>query len=347
MTTAREVHPVADIFPLMMGKAFDDLVLDIRANGLREPIWIHRDGRILDGRNRYRACQTSDIEPAWRLWDGDDGGLVSFILSLNLHRRHLNEAQRAAVAAKIATLPRGTHPHSADVQICTSTLTQLQAAGLLNISPRSVKAARHVLDFGIPDLVSAVEGGEVAVNAAAVVADLPREVQQRIIAGGRTAVRAAANRARPLGDRAKDAAGVKKEREEGVEPGRLDKSREGTRRRHERMREMAKAGYSVSQMAEAVGLTEAGCRAVVNHLGIHVPASEAIGKTHRHDPNRIISRMVEDARNLTADLNLIQYASIDSANLAQWITELGEAVSALRGFVKRLQKEQERYVQAA
>ncbi len=48
-------HPVANIFPLMGEAELDALAEDIRANGLREPVWLHRDGRIVDGRNRWLA----------------------------------------------------------------------------------------------------------------------------------------------------------------------------------------------------------------------------------------------------------------------------------------------------
>ena len=51
----REFHAVANLFPLMQGAAFEELVADIKKNGQREPILCDAEGRILDGRNRYRA----------------------------------------------------------------------------------------------------------------------------------------------------------------------------------------------------------------------------------------------------------------------------------------------------
>ncbi len=92
-------HPVTEIFPLMQGEQYDQLVQDIRENDLQEPIWLHPDERIIDGRNRYRACLDAGVEPRFRTWNGE-GSLIQFVVSLNLHRRHLTSSQRAAAAAE-------------------------------------------------------------------------------------------------------------------------------------------------------------------------------------------------------------------------------------------------------
>ena len=56
-------HPLADIFPLLEGDAFDELVADIKANGLREKMDLY-EGKIIDGRNRHRALQRLGIDPS-------------------------------------------------------------------------------------------------------------------------------------------------------------------------------------------------------------------------------------------------------------------------------------------
>jgi N6-adenosine-specific RNA methylase IME4 len=99
----KQFHPVAELFPLMSGPEFESLKADIAENGLREAVWLHPDGSIIDGRNRYNACTELGIVPEFRTWNGD-GSLVAFVVSLNLHRRHLNSGQLAMVALDILPL---------------------------------------------------------------------------------------------------------------------------------------------------------------------------------------------------------------------------------------------------
>lgn len=99
----RQYHEVANIFPLMQGEEFEALKNDIAEHGQREPIWLATDGRIIDGRNRHRACCELGISPKFTIWDGN-GSLVYFVVSLNLHRRHLNSGQKAIIAVDILPL---------------------------------------------------------------------------------------------------------------------------------------------------------------------------------------------------------------------------------------------------
>ncbi len=173
-------HPLALIFPALSGEAFAALAADIKANGLHEPITVTDSGQILDGRNRYLACVAVGVEPRYETWDGV-GSPLAFVLSRNLHRRHLDESQRAMVAARVANLPHGgdrTKPPIGDLL----PVTQDTAAKMLNVGERSVQRARDVLDTATPEMIAAVEQGHVSVSLAARYASQPPETQRDIVA---------------------------------------------------------------------------------------------------------------------------------------------------------------------
>jgi len=94
-----EFHEVANIFPMMNDDEYNALVVDIKAHGQLEPVWLYQ-GKIIDGRNRYKACVEAGIEPQFREWSGH-GSLIAFVVSLNLQRRHLTSSQKAMVAVEI------------------------------------------------------------------------------------------------------------------------------------------------------------------------------------------------------------------------------------------------------
>jgi hypothetical protein len=152
-----EVHEYSNLFPLLKGPALNALVKDIEAHGLREPIVLYED-KILDGRNRYLACQSLGIEATTQQYLGDDP--IGFVLSVNLHRRHLDASQRAMVAARLADLEVGANQNTAGTPIGA-------AAKLLNVGRGSIDRARVVLKSGDDEIVKAVEAGEVPVSKAA------------------------------------------------------------------------------------------------------------------------------------------------------------------------------------
>jgi len=88
-------HKFADIFPLMNNKEYKELKIDIKENGLLEPIILF-EGKILDGRNRYNVCQELKIEYKTREYKGKSA--LQYVISTNLKRRHLNESQRGMIA---------------------------------------------------------------------------------------------------------------------------------------------------------------------------------------------------------------------------------------------------------
>jgi N6-adenosine-specific RNA methylase IME4 len=168
--------PLADIFPLMEGAEFDALVASIKANGLRTPITL-RGRAILDGRNRYRACQVLKINPTTTpLAPGVDP--LRFVVDANINRRHLDESQRGSVAARIANMPQG-QPKG---KPANSPVTQGDAAAMLNVSERTVRAAAAVHKTAIPEVAALVDAGRLGVYVAADVAKLTPAKQKALVA---------------------------------------------------------------------------------------------------------------------------------------------------------------------
>ncbi len=175
--TALPFHPFADIFPLIEGGEFAELVASVKANGLRNPIIVH-DGMILDGRNRQRACEVAEVDCVYQPFPPDDDAL-QFVLDQNLRRRHLNESQRAMVAANLATMRQGERTDvepSAKLQ----KVAQGEAAKRLSVSPRSVADAVKVKKEATPALRKAVEQGVVPVSSAAKLVTSPVDEQDKV-----------------------------------------------------------------------------------------------------------------------------------------------------------------------
>jgi ParB-like chromosome segregation protein Spo0J len=185
-------HNLANVFPLIDGPEFGELVADIKSNGLRDKIVLHQ-GQILDGRNRYRACiEVGLFKPSHDAWvhlKRDSQHFldlprtldpVNFVISKNLLRRHLHEGARSIAAAKIANMRQGertdTEP-SANLR----KVSQADAARMLKVSERSVTDAVKVIKKGSKEIAAAVTDGKLSVSQAAVAADLDAADQAEVV----------------------------------------------------------------------------------------------------------------------------------------------------------------------
>lgn len=173
MHTTYQVHPLAELLPVMTEEQYQELKSDIEKNGQHESIKLY-DHQILDGRHRFLVCQQLGIPPKVEQWAGTDAR--QYVISVNLKRRHLSANQRALAAASLTTATRGRNKHTA-----TAAPSQEEAAALFSISPDSIQRAKKVLTDADPAIVEMVKKDELAISMAAQVAKLPKKEQLKAL----------------------------------------------------------------------------------------------------------------------------------------------------------------------
>lgn len=146
----------------MSNDDFNLLVQDIRENGQIDPI-IMLEGFVLDGWHRFQACAELNINPKTKDFSGDDP--ASFVLSKNLHRRHMEPSQRAvAVASCREWKPKGNQNPIGKVTHSTSVPEMAREA---NVSEKTIKDAKVAIKSGQADDVLS---GKISVSRAANIA---------------------------------------------------------------------------------------------------------------------------------------------------------------------------------
>lgn len=166
-----KTHWVADIYPLNESDVAA-LAEDIKTNGQITPIKALKDGRIIDGRNRWLACQKAGVEPLIDVINPDgeevaDERLFSLATSCNSMRRDMTTSLRAALAAEAwkRLYPNGkadqnvggrgkkTDPKNgvsfetfADTNFKVKKHLAQQALAIANYSPELLEVAKDSLD---------------------------------------------------------------------------------------------------------------------------------------------------------------------------------------------------------
>ena len=202
--TNYEFHEYANLFPLMGDDQFVGLVESIKCGfNPNRPIALFQ-GKILDGRNRYLACQKAEIDPLFKEFVGSDDDALQFVKRENLNRNHYNEAQRSMVGAKLkslfeeqakqrqqaaggdkksyeASVTREVKSVKVNLPFQESGQSRDKAADVVGVSGKSVDFASKVIEKGAPELVQAVEQGKIAVSTAAAITQLHKEEQKRVV----------------------------------------------------------------------------------------------------------------------------------------------------------------------
>jgi len=140
------VHPAAELFPLMSEADLSELADDIDKGDLREPVDLYHDPEtltdcVLDGRNRLDALERLGQEIC------DDNGYpavdvfrrvghdvpffdpYAYVISKNLHRRHLTSEQKRDLIAKLlkANPEKSNRQIAAAVGVDHKTVTVVRA----------------------------------------------------------------------------------------------------------------------------------------------------------------------------------------------------------------------------
>lgn len=170
-----ETHAGADLFPMMSDEELQKLADDIKANGLREPI-ITSGGKILDGRNRLRACELAGVAPRFQGWLPPPGqSPITYVVSLNLRRRHLDASERAMIGAKLIPMyeaeakerQRQGGREKVPAKLPEAGEAREKVAEVVKVSPRLISDAVTVERAAKPEVAKAVQDGKVSVSAAA------------------------------------------------------------------------------------------------------------------------------------------------------------------------------------
>lgn len=172
-----EAHDYAAVFPMGTDAEVAEMAADIKRRGLLHPIVVF-DGKILDGRNRFRACGIANITPDFTDYVGTDP--LGDVVSWNLHRRQLSTSQRAAIAVELKPMfeaqarermkqaegrPRGEKSAPANLPEQKSGEARDQAAAAMGVSGRSVAYAEQVKRTD-PEKFEQIKSGQKTVHAA-------------------------------------------------------------------------------------------------------------------------------------------------------------------------------------
>ena len=160
-----EAHKFANIFPMIEGEAFEELKKDIKNQGLQQTIVLY-EGKILDGRNRYKACKEIGIEPRYEEYKGNKP--LEFVISGNLQRRHLTLDQRAGISSIIIVFEKEEaerrQKSGGVVPISEQGRTIEKVSKLIGVGKNKIQQIKKLQESGQQERIDAVISGKLTLQ---------------------------------------------------------------------------------------------------------------------------------------------------------------------------------------
>jgi hypothetical protein len=301
-----EAHPIADRLPMMNVEQFRIHCDDIRQNGLVMPISVF-EGKILDGRNRYKACKEVGIEPRFEPYVGETP--MQFVWSMNGARRQFSKSQLAALAVAFlpeleaeakkrqveslmrgdqipvrALMPQRENKHGSAV---------IAAAKLLGVGETYVKRAKTI-SIRSPELFQEILAGNICIDEArrVVAGSVPFEERKQIKRVGNV----------PKNERAKE------------------------------ISRLASFGADGPQIAQSLGISEELVSSIAKAEGIDFHKSKA----HRVKTERVIVESVNTLAGIALGLQFIDLVSADFSveTVSGWLGSIKKSMVEI-GRVRR------------
>lgn len=283
------IHPAALLFPMMSNEELGTLADDIAANGLIEPVVLYH-GQILDGRNRLAACELASVEPRFIEVEGDLSSPVIYVVSKNVHRRHLTTNQRAVIATEmvpmlqeeakkrqVSGLKNQEHSSLAPIGANERTWSSGIAAKAMQVGRRTVERVIKVKKNS-PELYEQIKRDEITPTAAA--RQLPREPKPKNIVSGET---------KSTGRKAK-------------EPRKTSRRDKNTPYKPETPRQQKQAGNQRHNMIAGLSNITGLCRGLVDELDLPM----ALSVCSEEDKKMVTGRARESAKNLRAFISKVE-----------------------------------------
>ncbi len=133
-----ELHPLAQKYPPMEADEFAAFTADLAEHGQKNPIWLF-EGKILDGRNRLRACTELGIDPVYAEFTGTEAEAVAFVDSQNLHRRHLNKEWRQQRVREMRDQGMSCRTIARKLGVSAKTVSVDANSGVTSVTPEPSK----------------------------------------------------------------------------------------------------------------------------------------------------------------------------------------------------------------